>query len=129
MAQCNSCVLSAIDDGEVAEFVVFTKPKGRKEHVCTECRRVIQVGEVYERLVGIWAGRLQVFNTCSDCQSIRDVLFCEGSCLGMLREDILIHLEDVGTISEDCIARLTPRARDMICDMVEEQWAWEDEEE
>lgn len=129
MTQCGSCVLSAVDEGEVASHYAQSKLVARKKHVCEECRRTIWPGEAYERVVAVWENRLHVLNTCVDCRSVMDVLFCEGVCHGMVLEDLLMHLEEGYVISEDCLAALTPGAREWVCDLMERQWAREEAEE
>jgi len=91
---------------------------------------------VYERVVAVWDRQLQVVNTCLDCRSIIKEMFCEGVCHGMVVEDLHLHLENDGTISEDCLLALTPRARGMVCELIQEDWEaqerdglWDDEPE
>ncbi len=46
--------------------------EARKEHQCTECRRAIPVGEMYERVRGVWGGEPHTFKTCVRCLALRD---------------------------------------------------------
>lgn len=123
-----SCVLSSGDEGEVAQHYAMSKPVARKEHVCSECRRTIRLGEIYERVVAVWDDRLEVINTCEDCRSIMKEMFCEGVCHGVMWDDLRMHLEEDGTISEDCLLALTPRARGMVCDLIQEDWEEQERE-
>lgn len=127
MGHC-SCVLSVVEEFEPAAYSAISNPTARKEHVCLECRRVIQPGETYERVVAVWDDQLQVVNTCLDCRSIIKEMFCEGVCYGAVWDDLHFHLEEVGTISEDCLLALTPRARGMVCDLIQEGWEQQERE-
>jgi len=125
---CGSCVVSYAEAGDPADFYWDSKPVARREHVCSECRRVIQPGERYGRVTGKWDGEIQTYKTCFDCQSIIDFLFCDGVVFGEVRADLREHIAEGGTISEDCMIQLTPRARGMVCEIIEGFWADEDAE-
>jgi hypothetical protein len=127
MSYC-SCVLSSADEGELASYYTASRPTAQKQHTCTECRRTIQPGETYERVVAVWVGHLHVVNTCEDCKSIIDEMFCEGLCHGFMLEDLREHISEVEVVSEDCLLSLTPRARGMICDLIEERWKRNEED-
>lgn len=103
-------------------------PRARKPYRCCECGRDIAVGEIYHYAVGMWDGRLDAYHTCADCESVRNNLFC-GWLFGSLWEDVTYHTADGGTFSADCIAQLTPRAREVVCEAIEEQWREEEEAE
>lgn len=44
--------------------------KGRKDHKCAECLRVIPKGELHEYAKGLWDGRFDDFRTCETCQEL-----------------------------------------------------------
>jgi len=47
--------------------------KARKVHKCCECRRKIDVGELYERTSGLWRDSgFASFKTCAHCAATRD---------------------------------------------------------
>lgn len=95
----------------------------RKEHLCSECGRIINKGELYEKAVGKWDGRLDSFKTCNDCLSVRDNFFCNGFYHEGLWEDLDDHIREYnGDISEDCLSNLTVRAREKVCDIIEYCW-------
>jgi len=113
------------------------------EHKCCECQRVIDVGESYE---DAWGGYVEyddddsesltdveIYETCLDCVSAREAFFCQGWYIGMIWEAISDHLWDVigpsSGISSDCLASLTPRARERVCETIEEIWHDIDEDE
>lgn len=63
------------------------------------------------------------YKTCLDCMSIRNEMFCDGHIFGQVMEDVQNTLyETDGQISEDCILALTPKAREMIFELIEERW-------
>ena len=95
----------------------------RKEHRCTECRRVIAKGESYLLEVILWDGRLDAYKTCQDCESIRDNFFKGGWYYSEIRSMLREHVyESGGDVSEACLCSLTPKAREAVCDYMEEVW-------
>jgi hypothetical protein len=112
-------IMSSID--EIAEA-----NQGRK---CTECGRKIRYGEEYRFEVGAFEGDYEVYKTCLDCNSLREVLlgsFYYGNIRDGIRECVV---ECGGRINLDKLSELTVAAREWICELVEQQWEeWEDEE-
>jgi len=104
--------------------------KARKPHKCHECRRVIQVGEVYRYESGVWDGRPEQFHICLDCLSLRKAFFC-GFTYGTIWGDFHSQLNDVdGDVSWSALAALTPKAREEAIRLIEEVWDnIEDEED
>jgi len=45
-------------------------PKARKQHKCCECGRIIEPGEHYQRISGVWDGRPGRFKTCTECWGV-----------------------------------------------------------
>lgn len=45
--------------------------KARKPQKCEECRRLIEVGEQYQKIKGLWDGDFQEFETCLECSEKR----------------------------------------------------------
>ena len=120
MGDC-SCVY--VGDYEVADFHTSTERKAIKEHKCCECGRTINRGEIYEYVSTKYDGDIDTFKTCLDCLSIRWVFFCNGWLYEGMKEYLWEHLlEGFGDISEDCLCELTPRARALVCGMIEEIW-------
>lgn len=69
--------------------------KARKEHRCSECARVIRLGETYldERLT--FDGTAKTVKTCAHCQVARDWLGaeCGGWLYTAVEEDITEHAQ------------------------------------
>ena len=122
MTEFCSCVY-VDSDGSEAEFLTVKKARARKDHVCGECGRAIEIGEWYERAVGKWEGGFNTHKTCTDCLSIRKEFYCEGYFFEFILEFLREHITNVGgQISEDCILRLTPKAQEMVCSMIDDHW-------
>ena len=63
------------------------------------------------------------YKTCLDCLSIREMFFCDGWYYEMIHEYLYEHIQEMkGEISEDCIKCLPPKAREMVCEMIEKVW-------
>ena len=64
-----------------------------------------------------------IVRTCLDCASIIDHIFCEY-VIGGIWADLKDNLEDDPEffIPESCLAKLTPKAREKVCDLIEEYW-------
>lgn len=117
------CACICVDLDNTAEFSRSTILRARKEHICDECSRIIVPGEKYEYVTGKWDGEFSSFKTCSDCLSVRKSFFCAGYEYTRIFDDLADHIWDMdGEISSDCLAPLTKRARDTVCDMIEDHW-------
>ena len=63
-----------------------TVATARKPHVCVECRRRIEPGEIYEYVWGVWSGDPASIHTCAECFEVRAELF-ETMPSGMVYSD------------------------------------------
>jgi len=106
---------------------------------CFECNRTIEYGEQYLYEEGLPVGEEEEvsedewdwheYDTCLDCQSIRDQFF-NGHVYGMILHDLYMFLDESdGSTHEECIANLTPRARGIVCEYIEHIWAEIEKEE
>lgn len=121
MSKCG-CVYVE-NDGDYADCIEQDMRKARKPHKCSECRRDIQPGEEYEYFKGKCDGEIFVNKTCPDCLSIRTAMFCGSYVFGAMKDDLWTHVSDFdGKIDEDCLLKLTPRARGMVADMIDQLW-------
>ena len=120
---CDACI--DFYDGD--EPVVFTEHdrQARKKHRCCECRRDILPGEIYREERGLWDGEWEMFRTCNDCLSVRAAMTCRYQ-YGELWAEVADFVSDVcGDVPEDCLATITPRARERLCALIEEVWVLE----
>jgi len=130
----SDCACVAVDTYDGPSFYNSTTRTARKAHRCDECHRAIARGEQYEHVAGCWDGSIDTFKTCADCVSVREAFFCKGFLHGSMWCDFGEHLHEVVVHGEgvagSCIAKLTPAARDRVCDAIEELWnKYFDEEE
>ena len=94
----------------------------RKQHICSECARIIEIGEKYEYVFGVWQTP-SVYKTCIDCLSIREQFFENGWIFTMVWEYFQNEFSYIGAIvPECCISELTPNARSRVCDWIEDMW-------
>ena len=94
----------------------------RTLHNCYECGRQIVPGENYYREKALDNGSVRTLKTCCDCKSIRENLVSDFYW-GEVRElvsDAIYYCD--GEIPERCISKLTPGARDWICERIEACW-------
>jgi len=110
------------------------------ERKCCECARVIELGEQYEAAWGGYfidddenLGDIDEYVTCLDCVSVIASFFCNGHLFHGVWEMLDDHLDEVVTfgdgVSSACLVPLTPRAREKVCDMIEERWDDDDDED
>lgn len=115
-----SCVYVDIDD-----ICANSAPKiitAKKKHECCECRKYILPGRQYERIALFCVGTVDVYKTCIDCKSVRDSFFCSWY-YEEVWEELDEHIRSLnGEIASDCIVKLTKKARDRVCDMIERAW-------
>lgn len=62
--------------------------KGRKEHKCSECLRVIEKGERHEYAKGLWNGDFSDFRTCKTCCDMRDEIKLTCYCHGQMMDEL-----------------------------------------
>lgn len=98
--------------------------KARKEHKCDECSRIINRGEKYEYVFGIYSDSYDnpcIMKTCSICLSIREAFFCDGFLHGDIIEAVREHIRAIdGKVGFDCLEILTDEARKVILKLMEE---------
>ena len=119
-----SCSCAYVGDHtDNSYFCSESYPQARREHTCGECRRTISPGEKYERANLGHEGSVITFKTCEDCLSVRESFFCHGWIYQNIWSDLRKHIRNrLGEISSDCITPLTPKAREQVCELIEERW-------
>jgi len=117
------CATVSVDVDDYCKRLKEEQPTARKQHKCGECRRVIEIGEKYNIEVTASDGGIKQYKTCLDCISIRREFFKGGFYYEGIIDALDEHVNDSGgDISESCLALLTPGARAMVCEMIEECW-------
>jgi len=126
MSSCGCIYVDSSDS--VASFVTERVQTARKEHKCFECGRKILPGEKYETASGVWDDRWDTYKTCEDCLSVRAEFFCDGFFYGDIWSNVAEHVCDLGGhIDSSCLTRLSKRARDEMCDLIENYWEEDDD--
>jgi hypothetical protein len=121
------CACVWVGDFDYAEFDSVEMRMARKSCTCGECGRTIQSHETYEHSRQKYDGNWYLNKTCADCLSIRESFFCNGWLFGSVLDDLREHINELhGEIASECLVPLTPRAREVVCDMIEEAWPEED---
>ena len=120
------CTIPGVYEADDCYKLKCLYPTARKQHVCEECGRVIDVGDKYELYYGVHEGHIFCVKTCIDCKSIRDSFWPDGgyifgSIIDALREQIIYELH--GEVSSKCILPLTDNAKNTIFELIEEAWA------
>lgn len=110
-------------DGEYAEISECNERVAKTVHKCSECGRKINIGEIYENYRAKYEEGFFTNKTCSDCLSIRNTFFTNGYYYGAIIEYFYEFInENHGEISEKCLSSLTPRARELACEHIQEIW-------
>lgn len=104
MSDCGVCIGG--DYGYCpAEFFDVLWPKARKAHTCSECNRIIERGDTYQRCNGKSDGEFWSFITCAVCAEIREAFSCEGESLGgMMWEEMQDYA--FPSLNESCFDKL-----------------------
>jgi hypothetical protein len=81
-----------IDDADPSTFSSDVVLRAKKEHVCSECRRVIHASETYTRSVVFFDGTARTYKRCSHCNLGAEWL--EKHCGGWLYSEVKTELEE-----------------------------------
>ena len=98
-------------------------------YICDECGKKFKEGDRFECAKCFYENpddgepeELNIHVTCLDCLSLRENFFRSWS-YGMTWDDFRIHAEECnGQLPEKCIAKLTPMAREKVCEIIEKCW-------
>lgn len=85
-----------IDGSEATIVYTYAERKARKAHVCGECERMIEKGEVYEYYTGLYDFGWTEAKTCLHCLSARRWLekACNGYVFEQVHYDLIDHWHD-----------------------------------
>lgn len=61
------------------DYFAVAYPRSRKQRACCECTYIIQPGEQYERIAGVWDGVWGHYVTCWTCAGQRQALYDDGN--------------------------------------------------
>lgn len=89
MSQCD-CSYSDYDSPSIYRAETI---KARKIHKCCECHSVIEPGQRYERVTGLWEGQFDTIHTCLSCVAIRKQYCPHGFLHEGLRETLIECLD------------------------------------
>ena len=80
-------------DFDGPEFLNESTHKARKPHKCSECHRVVSIGETYSSIFGKWDGTTETFRWCSHCSTAVQIVAANAKCFcpmyGGVKEAIL----------------------------------------
>jgi hypothetical protein len=82
--------------------------KAKKDHKCSECGRIIVVGEKYYRERGKYDGSMFTHKTCEHCQVARTWMYreCGGFVYGEIEEELREHWNESHEYRNRELARL-----------------------
>lgn len=85
--------MCSIDDAPYPSVFRESFPVARKAHRCYECRRMIQKGEKYRYIFGVWEGTSDTMHICAHCQALAEwmVVLCGGHPYGDLYSELDEH--------------------------------------
>lgn len=75
-------------DGESADVYRSKIVKARKQHICNECKEVINVGEEYKYISYLMDGDWSHLKICEFCQCDDKVLSEAGMCISLGNGDL-----------------------------------------
>jgi len=117
-----SCSAYGGYDGDDGGYYGSRELTARKEHECYECQQKIKKGEKFTYHSIFSDGTIANFKVCATCTSIIDGFFPNGWIFGQVTEDLSEYLFEAWQedLPSDCISKLTPAARDIVCDILQE---------
>ena len=126
--QC-SCEIDSCSDTEIYDDSEAKIVKAVTDSLkCGECGKQIKFGEQCEWYRGEYEGGKYTHYTCLDCLSLREHFFYNWAFENTW-EDFEAHMQDCNwEIPESCLSKVTPAARAKICESVEREWDYLDEQ-
>lgn len=117
-----NCSCNAASYGEGIGYWSKREIKAAKNHVCYECGGVIKKGELFSYHTVFERGGVDNFKLCMSCDSITENFFSNGWMFGFVIDDLkdYLHYSWREDLPSSCISKLEPKARDMVCDYLQE---------
>lgn len=114
---CSCNAMSLDTDGNCSTKI----RKAAKESVCPECGDKIAKGDKYMFSTVFYEDTIRNNKMCLTCYSIVNQFLSEGYYIGDVIDTVRDYLHDywVDDLPSSCISKLSPPARDMVCDMLQ----------
>lgn len=115
--------VSCSDCGDEGVLLSAKMVKAGKKCRCEECHINIEKGTEYYREVLVFEEneKPKILRTCPTCLNIRNTFFEYGFIYSTVLDDLNEHIYQCdGDISEGTLAKLTPEAKEVVCEMLEE---------
>jgi len=122
--ECSCTVGDDYDGDEGMKWGVREVMRAGKDHKCCECREIIKKGSPYFYHTLFGDSHIENMKICNDCQSVIWQFFSSGwmfeTIWDTLGDYICYNWES--DLPSDCISKLSPGARDKVCDLIEKVW-------
>jgi len=119
--ECSCSAYGGYDGDDGGGYGGKRELTARKPHNCYECGKKITKGDKFLYHTIFFPGTIGNYKYCQTCQSLVDNFFPNGWMFGRVIEDLSEYIyhawqED---LPSDCISKLTPAARDIVCDILQ----------
>lgn len=96
--------------------------KAAKQHICPECGKTIEKGEEFVFCSIMMVEAISNRKMCLDCYDISEKFFSNGYIFGCIHDTLFSYLNDnwMNDLPSNCISKLRPRAKAIVCDMLQE---------
>lgn len=116
------CECIEVDHDGFAELLAIEERRAKKQHKCTECKKIIKPKETYTYEKTMYDGDTEEWKTCLDCLSVREAFFCHGFILGEIWSLLWDHFMNDGI--DDCfgkkVLKLTEGAKEKVLKLMDE---------
>lgn len=98
--------------------------RAAKEHKCCECGVIIKKGDQFTYHNIFYEDTIANYCMCLDCRSIVLHFFKDGWIFKNVWDSLSDYIYNswLYDLPSDCISKLSPTARDKICDLIEMIW-------
>lgn len=102
-------------DYEEPEFFSEVMRKARKQHKCDECWGVIEIGQSYKVIAGVWGGDFSRYKHCNKCLSLIEFMKAHVKCFCWSFTDLISSAaETVSGIGNEASSIVFPVYRHVI---------------
>lgn len=118
--------ISLPGDAQWDDEPIIRRRTAKRNYLCYECNRIIPAGECHEYFYGVLDGGELQAKTCDDCKSVIRQMFCDY-IFGSVWEDMRDRFAEFpDNIPWPKLPKLTPAARNMVFQIIEDCWAEDD---